>query len=66
MTRNDASMATANKRTKILKQFRLPTDIVTWLEKQGGKDGTPGKSGKTQTRLVEEALRAKMILKGAV
>lgn len=54
------------KRVKILKQFRLSPDIVAFLEKQGGKDGKPGKSGKTQTRIVEEALRSKMAMKGSL
>lgn len=44
---------------KVLEQFRLPTEISDWLAKQAER------RGKTKTRLVEEALQAKMALKEA-
>jgi predicted DNA-binding protein len=49
------------KRTKlrILEQFRLPPDVSKWLAEQSAK------TGKTKTRLVEEALRSKIALKEA-
>lgn len=47
------------KKLRILQQFRLPPEISNWL------DGESVKSGKTKTKLVEEALRRKMALKEA-
>lgn len=44
---------------KILQQFRLPPDLVNWLSKQAEK------TGKTKTRILEESLRAKKLLKEA-
>jgi predicted DNA-binding protein len=48
-----------SKKLRILQQFRLPKDLTDWLSKQSEI------SGKTKTRLVEEALRAKVSLKEA-
>ena len=44
---------------KVLEQFRLPPEMATWLSE------TAEKTGKTKTRLIEEALRSKMSLKEA-
>jgi len=43
---------------KVLQMFRFPPEMVRWLASQSEK------RGKTKTRLVEEAIRAKMVLKG--
>ena len=47
----------AKTKKRVLQQFRLPADVSDWLQKKAAK------AGKTKTRLVEEALRTKMVLK---
>jgi len=49
---------TRKQRQKVFTAFRLPDDVVDWLKSQSVK------RGKTKTRLVEESIRARMILKG--
>jgi len=46
-----------NHRYRIFEAFRLPPDISRWLR------AVAQRTGKTKTRLVEEALRSKMALK---
>lgn len=43
---------------KVFKAYRLAPDLVDWLKSASAR------RGKTETRLIEEAIRAKMILKG--
>lgn len=43
---------------KVFKAYRLAPDLADWLKSASAR------RGKTETRLIEEAIRAKMILKG--
>jgi predicted DNA-binding protein len=47
------------KKLRKLEQFRLPDDVSRWLKEHSKL------TGKTKTRLVEEALRMKIGLKEA-
>ena len=51
--------AKKNFKYKQLVNFRLPPEMVAWLTVQADR------RGKTKTRLLEEAVRAKMLLKEA-
>lgn len=56
---NMKSRAT-KKNLKVFKAYRLAPEIADWLKTASVK------RGKTETRLVEEAIRSKMCLKDSV
>ena len=45
------------KKFKVLTGFRLAPDLVVWL------DNASERTGKTKTRILEDALRARMVMK---